>query len=321
MIKKRLLITGGSSYLGQFLVPKATEQFEVYATYRTNPDNIPAGKPAILDLTSRSEVHRVVAKINPDAIIHAAAVNPGKGDEQRMMQVNAGGTRFVAEAAVSVGARLVHVSTDVIFDGKQPPYADDAPPSPLNGYGRSKAAAEAAVTDVAPQAAIVRTSLIYGLKRMDRGTEGFVRRLKSGEPLVLFNDVIRQPVWVDSLAEALLKLVNLNFSGTLNVAGQQPITREQFGRLMLAWWNIGTAGQLQSGRAAGISATIPLDVRLPVKKAENLLQMSLPGVEEVLAAHSSAKKQDDYVLAMQMPNLNEPKPKNAIPQKPSGKLK
>ena len=285
MTKKTLLITGGSGYLGWHLGSKAADLFNLYVTYRSQSAEITAGKPVFLDLTNRGEVQRTVAKIKPDAIIHAAAINPGKGDEQLMMHVNVDGSRYVAEAAVAVGARLVHVSTDVVHDGKHAPYADDAPPSPLNAYGRSKAAAEAAVIEVAPQAAIVRTSLIYGLEKMDRGTEGFVARLNAGEKLVLFDDVIRQPVWVDSLAGALLKLVNLDFSGTLNVAGRQALTREDFARRMLQWWGVDAQalGNIESGKAADISSTIPLDLRLSVSKAEQLLQMRRPGVDEVIS--------------------------------------
>jgi dTDP-4-dehydrorhamnose reductase len=236
-------------------------------------------------LTNQAAVSQLIADLNPNAIIHTAAINPGDSQAD-MMTVNATGSRYVAEAAVAVGARLIHMSTDVVHNGKNAPYADDAPPSPLNVYGRSKAAAEAAVARVAPHAAIVRTSLIYGLQEMDRGTAGFVERLKSGQPLVLFNDVIRQPIWVDSLAEALLKLVHVDFGGLLNVVGRQAMTREEFGRRMLAWWQVDAQGLLQSGRAADISSAIPLDLRMSVAKAEQLLQITLPGVDEVLALNA-----------------------------------
>jgi dTDP-4-dehydrorhamnose reductase len=280
---KTLLITGGSGYLGQHLLSKAAETFNIYATYHTHAGEIKAGQPVQLNLANRADVFRVVSQLKPDAVIHAAAINPGQGNEQMMMRINAEGSRYVAEAATDVGARLVHVSTDVIHDGKNAPYDDDASPNPLNAYGRSKAAAEVAVAEVNPQAAIVRTSLIYGLQIMDRGTEGFVNRLNSGEPLLLFNDVIRQPVWVDSLVAALLKLAEVDLSGTLNVVGSQALTREEFGRKLLAWWQIDTRGLVGAGKAADISDTIPLDLRMPNGKAEQLLQMKFPGVDEVLA--------------------------------------
>ncbi|MBE7554136.1 MAG: sugar nucleotide-binding protein [Anaerolineales bacterium] len=284
--KKTLLITGGSGYLGRHLTAKAVEAFEVFTTYSTLAGQIKAGRPLPLDLTDREAVLRLIANLAPQAIIHTAAINPGRGDDEAMRRVNADGSRYVAEGAAAAGARLVHVSTDVVHDGRHAPYADEARPTPVNEYGRSKAAAEAVVAEVAPQAAIVRTSLIYGLTEMDRGTESFVKRLEAGQPLVLFSDVIRQPVWVDSLAEALLKLVEIDFAGILNVAGRQALTREEFGRRMLAWWQVDPRGLLQSGCATDVSDTIPLDLRLNISKAEQLLQMSLPGVDEVVTRAS-----------------------------------
>ncbi len=279
--RKTLLITGGSGYLGQYLTAKAIESFSVYATYHTHPGQIKAGHPLPLDLANRSAVCDLITSLSPQAIIHAAAINPGRGD-QDMMSINAKGSRYVAEGAVATGARLVHVSSDVVHDGQNAPYNDNAPPWPINYYGRSKAAAETAVAEIDPGAAIIRTSLIYGLAEMDRGTQGFAQRIKAGQPLVLFNDVIRQPVWVETLIEALLKLVDLDFAGSLNVAGCQAMTREAFGRRMLAWWQVDDCDLLGAGPAANISDTIPLDLRLSIAKAEQLLQMTFPGVDEVL---------------------------------------
>ena len=283
-----LLITGGSGYLGRHLAAKATETFQVYATYSSHPTQIKAGEPVPLDLTRREMALHLITELSPQTIIHTAAINPGSGSSQEMWRVNIEGSRYVAEAAARVGARLVHLSTDVVHNGRHAPYADNAPPSPINDYGRSKATAEAVVAEINPQSVIVRTSLIYGLAEIDRGTAGFVDRLKSGRPLALFSDVIRQPVWVDTLVEALLKLTQLEFAGILNVAGRQALSREEFGRKMLTWWGVDIVGLLQSGRAAEISSTIPLDLRMSVTKAEQLLQMMFPGTDEVLAMNSQA---------------------------------
>lgn len=286
-MQKILLLTGGSGYLGRHLARRAVSRFSLVTAYHRSPA-VTAGRPLPLDLTDREAVFRAVEALQPQAIIHAAAINPGSGDEAAMMRVNADGTRHLAEAARQVGARLVHVSTDVVHDGRHAPYPDDAPPAPLNAYGRSKAAGEAAVAGACPQAVIVRTSLIYGLEEMDRGTAGFVQKLRSGRPLILFHDVIRQPVWVETLCEALLRLVDLPVAGILNVAGRQPLTREAFARRMLAFWQVDRLDLLRSGRAADVSAEIPLDLRLEVSRAENLLGMTFPGVDEVLARHQAS---------------------------------
>jgi dTDP-4-dehydrorhamnose reductase len=279
---KKLLITGGSGYLGRHLTARAIDSFHVLSTYSAHADQIKAGQAYPLNLTDREQVLGLIADLKPQAIIHTAALNPGRGTDQEMSQVNALGSRYVAEAAMLIGARLVHVSSDVVHSGKNAPYADEAPPTPINGYGRSKAQAEAAVAEIDPTAAIVRTSLIYGLVEMDRGTAGFVKRLHSGQPLILFSDVIRQPVWVETLAEALLKLVELDYAGTLNVVGSQALTRQEFGQRLLAWWGIEPGDLLHTGRAADISDTTPLDLRLTITKAQQLLQMAFPGVDDVL---------------------------------------
>lgn len=283
MTQQRILITGGSGYLGRSLIAKAAQAYTVYATYNTQAGRIAAGHAVPLSLTDRDQVLRCIATLAPQVILHTAAVNPGKGSADTMWQTNVVGSRYVAEGAAAVGARLVHVSSDAVHDGKRAPYADDARPSPLNDYGQSKAAAEAVVADIVPQAATVRTSLIYGFTEMDNGTASFVQRLQNGRPLVLFTDVIRQPIWVETLADALLKLAAIDYAGTLNVAGQQALTRAACGQRLLAWWGINTQGRLQEGRAAEISDTIPLDLRLSLTKAEQLLDMSFPGVDEVLA--------------------------------------
>jgi dTDP-4-dehydrorhamnose reductase len=236
-----------------------------------------------LSLTDRDQVLRCIMALAPHVILHTAAVNPGKGSADAMWQTNVAGSRYVAEGAATIGARLVHISSDVVHDGKHAPYADDARPAPLNAYAHSKAEAEAVVAAILPQAAIVRTSLIYGLTEMDRSTASFVQRLQNGQPLVLFTDVIRQPIWGATLADALLKLCAIDYAGTLNVAGQQALTRAAFGQRLLAWWGINTQGRLQEGHAAAISDTIPLDLRLTLTKAEQLLDMSFAGVDEVLA--------------------------------------
>lgn len=286
-VTRTLLITGGSGYLGRNLTARAAGKFQVYAAYHTHPAEISAGQPILLDLTSRDNVLRQITHLSPSAIIHTAAINPGRGSAEDMERINVDGTRYVAEGAQAVGARLIHVSSDVVHDGQNAPYADEASSIPINAYGRSKAAAEAVVTETASGAVIVRTSLIYGLQEIDRGTQSFIDRLETGQPLVLFNDVLRQPVWIETLSEALLKLADLDFAGILNVAGRQVLTREEFGRRMLTWWQIEwPQGQLQSGRAADISTTIPLDLRLSVTRGQQLLQMTFPGVDEVLSRHT-----------------------------------
>lgn len=283
MDQQFFLITGASGYLGRHLVPIVAARGRVYSAVHRASETA-GDREFVVDIGDRDGVLELVDRLQPTAIIHTAAVNPGQGDDAEMMRINAEGSRHVAEAAVEVGARLVAMSTDIVHDGLGGPYSDDASASPINSYGKSKAAGEVAVLEADPSAAVVRTSLMYGLDEMDRGTAGFAHMIERGEEAALFSDVLRNPVAVDVLADALLRLTQIEYSGVLNIAGGKAMSRMEFGTRMLSWWGVETDGLVRPVNAADISDSVPLDVRLDSRRAEKLLGMTFPGVDEVLSA-------------------------------------
>ena len=275
MTRPRLLITGGSSYLGQHLVPLAARSFDVlYTFYSNNPLTGLRGER--VDLRDETAVSRLIQTFQPDAIIHTAASNRTPD----MTHVIEAGARHVRQAADAVNARLVHISTDVIFDGKEGPYGETAVSTPISAYGVAKANAETIVAAYANHA-IVRTSLIYGLKIMDRGTEWMAKALKAGQPVTLFTNVLRNPVWADTLCLACLELVQNEYRGILNVAGRQEMTRAAYALRLLNWWQVPGRDQLSLGLADGNK--FPLDCRLDVGRATAVLKTPMLGLDEVLA--------------------------------------
>ncbi len=282
----KLLVTGASGYLGRRLARRAAAGHDVLAGYAHRPDAVAAGTSVHLDFERPAAVEAAIRELGPAAIVHTAAINPGGGTDDAMTTVNVDGSRAVAAAAAAIGARLVHVSTDVVHDGRHGPYGDDAPPTPRGHYPRTKAAAEEAVRELCPAAAIVRTSLIYAVDEIDRGTAGFAERLTGDEPLRLFSDVLRQPVWVETLTEALLRLADDDFAGFLNVAGSEVLSREAYGRRLLAFWGHAEGEddpRIEAVEAAALGLDVPRDLRLRLERARRLLGMELPGVDEVLA--------------------------------------
>lgn len=283
-----LLITGGTGYLGERLLPIAAEHAKVVASARNPRALSRLYNPCAMDLCDKKSVLNCVKAVNPTAIIHAAAVNPGV-DDAMMEAVNHVGTGYLAEAAKEIGCRLVLVSTDMVHDGKNAPYADDATPTPVNDYGRSKASGEQAALSANPNSIAVRTSLIYGLDSVDRGTLGFANRLADGHTLTLFDDVFRQPVWRDALAQSLvlLSLKHTTETGVINVAGNQLVDRATFGEKMLNFWQVQfTDGAIEHIQAAGRDdlAGVPLNVELSLARAQ-ALGLPTPGVNEVFEQH------------------------------------
>lgn len=272
----RLLITGGSGYLGRHLVRRVAAGWPGewrYTTFSTDPLGLPQG--VRLDLRDGAAVARFVAEFAPDAVIHTA----GSNRTPDMAAVIVDGTRYVAGAAARAGARLVHLSTDSVFGGDRAPYDESAPPAPLNDYGRAKAAAEALAL-AHPNAVAVRTSLIYGLDEIDNGTAWMVEALRAGQPVTLFTNQRRNPIWVETLAAACLELVDNPYTGVLNVAGRQVTTRAEFALRLLDWWGVGERATLALAEDNG--RRWPLDCAMDVRLAERLLRMPLPGVDEVL---------------------------------------
>lgn len=287
MVKPRMIVTGGSGYLGGWVVRLARADWDVIATYLTRPVNEPGATWRQLDVRDEAAVGALVDEVRPAGIVHTAAINPGGVAE--FEATNTLGTRHVACAAAACGARLIHISTDVVFDGEKGNYTEDVSPSPITAYGRSKALAEGAVHASGVQAVIVRTSLIYGWRpRIGRNTRWIVDDLQAGKPVRLFTDEIRCPIWVESLAAAVVELAGLSYTGVLHVAGAQSLSRYTFGVRLLNFHGLDT-GSITPARSRESGLRRPLDCTLDCSHARMLLSTPLPGVDEVLQQHEKSR--------------------------------
>ena len=258
---QRLLVTGGCGYLGRELVRRAPARgWEVRATWFERPP--PGGEVDWVqaDLRHAEAAWRAVEGV--DAVIHTA-YRQGGGE----WEVNVEGSAAVAEAAR--GLRLVHLSTDLVFDGERGRYREQDAPAPVNAYGRSKAEAERLVTELHREATIVRTSLIYG------GAEPGPQERLAAEGSRFFVDEIRSPVQVGDLAEALLEVVALELPGALHLGGADDLSRFDFAVLLGADPERIEPAHTTPARAPNVS--------LDSSRAARLLQTRLRGAYEVLS--------------------------------------
>ncbi|HEY0531378.1 MAG TPA: sugar nucleotide-binding protein [Actinoplanes sp.] len=265
-----VLITGATGHLGATLSARAVAAgWDVTGTYFSNP--APAAEP--LDVRDREAVRDLLARLRPDVVIHTAA---GRDDWRTM----ADGAAHVALAAAAVNARLVHVSTDAVFSGQQVHYDESALPDPIYRYGAAKAAAETAVAAIDPRAALIRTSMIlgHGTGQHERLTHDLAAGRARG---ALFTDMVRVPVHVDDLADALLEVARTDYRGVLNVAGPDAISRYDLGVLVAARDGFDPAA-LPSSTIAEAGLNLAKDVRLDCDRARALLTVRLRGVHEFL---------------------------------------
>ncbi len=273
---RRLLVTGGSGYLGRALLAAAEGAgWEAVGTRHSTASGGPR-----LDVCDAGAVDALVERVRPAAVIHTAYLQSGAG----MRAVNVDGSSNVARAARRAGARLVHLSTDFVFDGKRTePYRETDAAHPLTAYGESKLEGERAVAEEHPDALIVRTSLIYGGRRPGPQERMVSEALSGRSGVAFFEDEIRSPVAASDLASALLELAAMKEHGVLHVAGPEHVSRLEFARL-LAEAAGGDPAALRPARSADISPPRPLDCSLDSARARSLLSTRVRGVREALAS-------------------------------------
>jgi dTDP-4-dehydrorhamnose reductase len=177
---------------------------------------------ADLDITDAPAVREAITAAAPDAIINCAAwtdVDGAESQEAAATAVNGDGAGHVAAAAAAIGALIVHVSSDYVFDGAAAePYAESAPTAPQSAYGRSKLAGERAVTDAGGRSAIVRASWLFGPN--GRNFVDTMRRLGAErDELAVVDDQTGSPTYTGHLAAALVTIAELGPTGVMHVAG------------------------------------------------------------------------------------------------------
>jgi dTDP-4-dehydrorhamnose reductase len=229
--------------------------------------------------------------LQPDAVIHAACSNR---DDTNLQSIVAA-ARNLARSCREHGTRLVHVSTDMVFDGEQAPYADDSPLSPITPYGRAKAEAEAAVGTAYPAAVVVRPSLIWSLQPLDRQLDWLVGAVRQGTRVTLFTDEVRCPVHLPDLVNALLELAErVDLSGPFNFGGAQALNRWEFGMRLLEALALPRGPNVVPGTVAESGLVRARDLTLCGERAAELLATRLRGVDEVLSAEPARTRRPRF---------------------------
>jgi len=237
----KILLTGASGYVGRYLAARLGGRHDVVGTYRYESAPVPGCTLKKFDLCEPEMVVPLVEEAAPDIVIHAAAMStpdPCEDDPDTARRVNVEGTVAVAKAAADVGARLLFLSTDLVFDGKNPPYKEDDPPSPTSVYARCKVEAEQRVLELSEKSLVLRLSWCYGWKPIGRLMFCDIMRqnLAAGKGMRLFTDERRSALYLEDCAEMIARTAEMPDWGALeprilHLAGPQSLTRMEFGEV------------------------------------------------------------------------------------------
>jgi dTDP-4-dehydrorhamnose reductase len=282
------LVLGGSGFLGAHVVAQA------------GPDVVVAGREEgsyadfrKLDALVPGQIELVLDSVRPARVILCTALSSVADAEKYpglARALNVEFPRLVAVWCARTGARLVHVSTDLVFGGNDPPptgFREEDPPAPLSDYGRSKAAGESAVLHAHPKALVVRLPLLYGdsFGRGRGASDSLLAAIARGERPTLFTDEWRTPLDVANAAQALVELAGTDSSGRLHVGGPDRVSRYELGLLVLR--SRGTSDE--AARAAirpatraeaGLEATRARDASLDSRLSSSLLATPLRSISE-----------------------------------------
>ncbi len=219
----RPLITGSDGLLGRDIAKILSRKY---------PDTIES-TIEFIDISDFDRVAMEFERLLPTVVINCAALTDVDWCEdhaEQALSINAGGAFNIARACKHICSRLIHISTDYVFDGKaRKPYREDDPTAPLSVYGRSKLEGEVAVLGEHKDSVIVRTSCLFG-----DGGKNFqstvVSRCESGERVNAFIDAFCSPTSTVDCAHAIIELMHIDFRGVLHIANAGVCTRFQFAR-------------------------------------------------------------------------------------------
>jgi dTDP-4-dehydrorhamnose reductase len=274
-----ILITGSRGLLGPYLVEAATARGQVVACGRQNGDHA-------CDLSLTSAVEALIENVAPDVVLHAAGFTDVDGCESDSERAERDNHRAAANLAAALPAdcRYVFVSTDQVYPDTAGPHREGGE-APVNAYGRSKLAGEQAAL-AHPNALAVRTN-IFGPSRTPGRTSlsDFVsHKLTSGEPVMLFRDVLFSPLHMASLAGLIFEMIDKGLHGAFNLGSRDGMSKSDFGLAVAAHLDLDTEN-VSVGESTSLSARAPrtLDLRLDVERVERALGQVMPALKEEIA--------------------------------------
>jgi dTDP-4-dehydrorhamnose reductase len=285
---KKLLVTGASGFLGWNLCQLAKQEWEIYGTSFSHSVDIPGVTILNVDLRNFEELKRIFREIQPAAVIHTAAQsNPNfcqtHPDESHSINVTA--SCNIAGLCADYSIPCAFTSTDLVFNGLNPPYRETDAVSPVNRYGEQKVMAEEGMLSRYPKTAVCRMPLMFGVAVPPAKSfmQPFVQTLREGKELSLFTDEFRTPASGTTAARGLLLALE-KVNGRIHLGGKERISRYDFGRLLVEVLELHSEG-LKACRQEDVkmAAPRPPDVSLDSSMAFALGYAPLSVREELEA--------------------------------------
>jgi dTDP-4-dehydrorhamnose reductase len=278
----RCLVLGCNGLLGQKLVSLAPPGAEIMGSdMQERAVALPEGQYLRADLGDFNQTGKLVHACKPDWILNAAGftnVDGAETEREICYRANVTAVEHLVHACRRHHARLVHVSTDYVFDGQNGPYSEEDRPNPIGYYGKSKLAGENVLRGSDIHYAVARTMVLYGHAKAIRPNfvTWLIKTLNKNEPVRIVDDQFGNTTLADELAEGLWQIVAQNAQGIYHIAGREIIDRYHFSLQIAEIFHLDPA-LIRRIKTADLAQTAPrpMNSGLNVDKAMNELGLSL----------------------------------------------
>ena len=276
----RWLVTGANGFLGWNVGTVLGGRVSLLGATRTGatPEGFDEGLR--LDLSDASSIGRLIAEARPDVVLNTAAVADHEtcsSEPALAKAVNADAVGALAEAAAAAGARLVHISTDAVFDGARGGYRESDEPAPFSVYGETKLLGEQLALED-PSALVVRTNFFGWSPSGSRSIlEFFVNSLSAGRAVLGYSDFVVSSIYARHLIEAIIDLVDRRATGIVHVASSDAMSKYEFGCAVAREFGLDESLITPTSAAAGTHGTSRVrNLSLDCSAARLLLDRSMP---------------------------------------------
>ena len=237
---KKVLITGGSGLLGQYLNLAIKEKFSIFTTFKENPGNCGNFPSSTIDIRNEDKVKILFDKVKPDVVIHSAAItNPVPNESQTAkdyFETNVTATKNIAELCKQRKSKLIYISTDLVYAGYRGSFLkENAKLIPATLYAETKLMGEQKVKEATDNYLILRTSLLYGLglNHSRCHFQNMFDDLKNKKPTKLFINQFRTPISLNDASRIIVELASTEIKGeVINVGGLERVSRFELGEIL-----------------------------------------------------------------------------------------
>jgi dTDP-4-dehydrorhamnose reductase len=294
-LKSSILLTGGSGLLAVNWFYSKNNEYRFYLGLnerKIHPDNC---QVISINFFSEESLMKQIEAVGPSVVIHTAgltSVEKCENNPELAFHVNVELSCMVANVTKHLGIRMVHISTDHLFEGNASMLSEDEPTQAINVYGKTKALAEKKVIEINPKALIIRTNFYaWGTSYRKSFSDYIIQSLRSKQIVTLFDDVYYTPIIVENLVKTVHELLGKNAKGIFNIVSDDKISKYEFGILIAEEFGLDKS-YIERGFLSNKSNLVrrPVDMSLSNLKVKELLGRSLGTVKQ----HVSQLHQQEF---------------------------